>query len=203
MQTQAYNLLALINHGQVCFSTERVLVERSIAEKFIALLKDKACEWPQDHAVNARIIKASYDKLADAKAKGATFILGDAEYFSETALKTVILTDVTKQMEMWDEETFGPSTTIRIVKNEEEAIEVVNESQYGLDAQIFCRDMKKALDIAGRLEVGRVRVNSSGHERKSLLTIMSVQMLTRWYSYISISSSQSQWVWSKQCWPRH
>ncbi|KAF2163954.1 hypothetical protein M409DRAFT_37130 [Zasmidium cellare ATCC 36951] len=156
-----------INHGQVCFSTERIIVEKQVADDFIALLKQKANVWPQDRGVSARIIQAAHDKLADAHAKGATFLLGEPAYTSKTSLAPAILTNVTKDMDMWDEETFGPSTTVIVVDGEEEAIKVVNESKYGLDAFLFTRDMKKAVDIARRLEVGRVRVNSSGHERQS------------------------------------
>lgn len=140
---------AFMHHGQVCFSTERIVVEKSISDEFIALLKQRASEWPQDYGVSARIVQTSYNKLVDATSKGATFLLGEPAYISETSLKPAILTNVTKDMDMWDEETFGPSTTVRIVDNEQQAIEVVNESNYGLDAFLFTRNMNKAVEIAG------------------------------------------------------
>lgn len=81
-------------------------------------------------------------------------------------MKPAILTDITEDMDMYDEETFGPSTTVRIVENEQQAIDIVNESSYGLDAFLFTKSMSKAVEIAGRLQVGRVRVNAAGHERE-------------------------------------
>ena len=139
-----------------------------MADKFIALLKTAALNHPPSRGVNARIVRNSYDMLADAESKGAKFILGKPEYLSETSLAPVLVTGVTKDMKMWDEETFGPSTTVIVVENDEQAIDTVNESNYGLDAILFTRDMKRAVDMANELEVGRVRVNGTAHEGKFL-----------------------------------
>jgi acyl-CoA reductase-like NAD-dependent aldehyde dehydrogenase len=161
MPTPAFN-----HHGQICFSTERIIVLQSIAEPFIDLLKKKALEWPQSHGVTAQIVKTSYELLVDAQAKGANFILGQPEYRSETSLTPAILTGVTKDMKVWDEESFGPSTTVIVVEDYQHAVRIVNESNYGLDAILFTKDMRKAIQIAQDLQVGRVRVNSVSHEGK-------------------------------------
>ncbi|KAJ9613288.1 hypothetical protein H2200_003230 [Cladophialophora chaetospira] len=155
---------ALIHHGQVCFSTERIVVMQSVADQFIALIKDKAMAYQQGSGVNTNIVNNSYNFLVDAKEKGATFILGEPQYCSETSLQVALLTGVNKTMKMWDEESFGPSATVIIVKNDAELVEVVNESSYGLDAFLHTKDMKRALAIARQLEVGRVRVNNPAHE---------------------------------------
>jgi acyl-CoA reductase-like NAD-dependent aldehyde dehydrogenase len=137
---------------------------RSIAYFFIDRLKRLALQWPETRGVNARIVKTSYEMLCDAQSKGAEFILGKPEYLSETSLAPAILTGITKDMKVWDEESFGPSTTVIVVEDDQQAIRVVNESNYGLDAILFTKDMKRALDIAQELQVGRIRVNGIAHE---------------------------------------
>jgi acyl-CoA reductase-like NAD-dependent aldehyde dehydrogenase len=92
--------------------------------------------------------------------------LGEPTYLTETSLSPVLVKGVTKDMLMWDEETFGPSASIFVVENDSEAISIVNDSAYGLDAFIHTGDMRRAIDMANHLEVGRVRVNGPGHERK-------------------------------------
>ena len=175
------NGAALIHHGQVCFSTERIIILQSIADEFIELLKRKASEYPQSSGVNTRIVKASYDFLVDAREKGAEFILGNPEYCSgsDTSLRVALLTGVTKDMKMWDEESFGPSAIVIVVKDDAEMIDVVNESSYGLDAFLHTKDMKRALDIARQLDVGRVRVNNPAHERKCWICCLSWFCLSR------------------------
>jgi acyl-CoA reductase-like NAD-dependent aldehyde dehydrogenase len=153
-----------MNHGQVCFSCERVIIQRKIAEKFLELLKQKATEFPQAQGVNTRIVENAYNLLLDAELKGAKFILGRPEYLNETALAPVLVTDVTKDMKMYDEESFGPSATVIIVEDDEEAIKVANETSYGLDAFVHTKDMKRALYMARELEVGKLRVNGTTHE---------------------------------------
>ncbi|KAL6252545.1 hypothetical protein RBB50_000264 [Rhinocladiella similis] len=155
---------AFNHHGQICFSTERIVVLRSVADSFIDLVKKKTLQWPQTHGVNARIVRTSYEMLTDAQSKGAEFILGKPEYLSETSLTPAILTGVTKEMKIWDEESFGPSTTVVVVDDHQQAIRVVNESNYGLDTILFTKDMKRAIEIAQELQVGRIRVNSVAHE---------------------------------------
>lgn len=108
--------------------------------------------------------------LVDAQSKGAQFILGQPEYLSETSLSPAILTGTTKDMKLWDEESFGPSTTIIVAEDHQQAIRIVNESNYGLDAILFTKNMGKAVEIAQELQVGRIRVNSVGHEGKRTAT---------------------------------
>ena len=139
---------------------------KSVAGKFIELLKKRALEYPQGQGVSTKIVRNAYGMLVDAEKKGAKFILGKPEYLSENSLAPALLTGVTKEMTMWDEETFGPSASVTIVENDSQAINLVNESNYGLDAFVHTRDMKRAIDMARQLEVGRVRVNGAAHEGK-------------------------------------
>lgn len=157
-----------MHHGQVCFSCERIIVQRKVADKFINLLKQKAAGFPQAQGINTRIVSNAYNILVDADSKGAKFIFGKPEYVNETTLAPALVTNVTKEMRIWDEETFGPSATVVIVDDDDDAIRVVNESSYGLDAFIHTKDMRRALYMARRLEVGKLRVNGTTHEGKLL-----------------------------------
>jgi acyl-CoA reductase-like NAD-dependent aldehyde dehydrogenase len=188
-QTPAFN-----HHGQICFSTERIIVLQSISDAFVELLKQRALASPQYHGVNTRIVKASYNMLLDAEKKGATFILGRPEYLSETALAPAILSGVTKDMDIWDEESFGPSTTVIVVEDYHQAIHVVNESRYGLDAILFTRDMKKAMDMSRELEVGRIRVNGLSHEGKCNIPVHRY-LLANLPSDLSYKSCEGQRIW--------
>ena len=177
---------AFTHHGQVCFSTERILVIQSVADKFIELLKIKALEFPQTLGVSSKIVKNAFDTLVDAKDKGARFILGEPERLSEISLAPTLVTGVTKEMRIWDEETFGPSATVIIVENDADIIDIVNESNYGLDAFLHTRDMNRAVNIARQLEVGRVRVNSPAHEGRLSCNTFPRSMLTRVNSHVPI-----------------
>lgn len=171
---------------------------RSIAKPFIGLLKAKALQWPDCYGATARIVKTSYEMLVDAQSKGAKFLLGEPEYRSATSLAPAILTDVTKDMRIWDDESFGPSTTIIVVEDHQQAIRVVNESNYGLDAILFTKDMGKAMEIAQELQVGRVRVNSVAHEGKSATTTRSPRSLIVHISDFPNESRQRKWLWCQQ-----
>lgn len=125
------------------------------------------------------MVKTSYEMLVDAQNKGAQFILGQPEYLSETSLSPAILTGTTKDMKLWDEESFGPSTTVIVAEDYQQAIRIVNESNYGLDAILFTKNMGKAVEIAQELQVGRIRVNSVGHEGKRTATSTNESLIER------------------------
>lgn len=144
-------------------------------------------------------MKTSYEMLVDAQSKGAQFILNQPEYLSATTLSPAILTGVTKDMKLWDEESFGPSTTVVVVEDHQQAIRIVNESNYGLDAILFTKDMRKALEIARELQVGRIRVNSVGHEGKQTAK-STTKSLTRHLSDFPNEPCQRKRLRSEQ-WP--
>ena len=155
-----------MHHGQVCFSCERIILLNGIAKKAIEMLKQAALEFPPAQGVNTRIVHNAYDMICDARNKGAKFIFGEPKYLAETTLAPALIMDVTREMRIWDEESFGPSATVTIVESDDEAIKLVNESSYGLDAFVHTRDLQRALRMARGLEVGKLRVNRTTHEGK-------------------------------------
>ncbi|KAK5044792.1 hypothetical protein LTR84_010448 [Exophiala bonariae] len=148
---------AFVHQGQICFSTERIIVERPVAEEFISLLKKQ--NGMTSHAVSKAISKHAHQVIEEARANGAEFLLGDNSYLSDASLTPTIISGIKKTDRVRDEETFGPSATLYIVENAEEAVVLANDTEYGLNATIHTKDMLKALKMAGELDYGQVHVN--------------------------------------------
>jgi acyl-CoA reductase-like NAD-dependent aldehyde dehydrogenase len=132
-------MLAFMHHGQICYGTERIILMESIADNFISLLKKEAENFNVGYPVIANMSKGSYDKLLDAERNGAKFLSGGPKYGPKHSLVPTILTGVTKDMTIWDEESFGPSVAVFIVKNDQEAIDLVNDTSYGFSTQSIQR----------------------------------------------------------------
>ncbi len=160
---------ALTFSGQRCDAISRVLVEEKIADKFVKKVMKEIKKWkignPKDRKtlvgplINEKAVQKVELLVNDALEKGAKLLHGGKRkglYFMPTVLDYV----TTKMRIAW-EETFGPVVTIIRVRNYEEAIRIANESEYGLDACIFTKDIDKALDAGLRLEDGTVSINAS------------------------------------------
>ncbi len=158
---------AFLHHGQLCFSTEKVIVLEPVAARFQDLLVEEAINFETGSGVSQRILDSSLEKLRDAKEKGACFLIGGPELASSVSLKPTILAGVTKEMSIYDEEAFGPSFSVFIAKNDREAIEMANATKYGLNAAVHSKDMKHALDVAREIDSGSIHVNSmTAHDER-------------------------------------
>lgn len=158
-----YMIQALLHHGQICFSTERIIVHKNVAEKFQQFLADAVTSHGSaGSAVTPAIAQHAYDVLQDAQSNGSTFLVADGDFDpsskSKTALKPTIV--LNPRGRIVDEETFGPSASLYIVENDQEAIDIANKSAYGLNATIHSQNMERALKMARELEYGQVHVNS-------------------------------------------
>ncbi|KAH8892189.1 aldehyde dehydrogenase [Thozetella sp. PMI_491] len=153
---------AFLHHGQICFSTERILVQESIAPKFIEVLKGKAAEFSSaGYAVNLRMAQTANSRIVEAHQKGAEFLIGKLDLQDDSlSLVPTILTSVTPDMQIFDEETFGPSASLYIFKDDKAAIDMTNASAYGLNAAIHTTNMERGIEIARALEVGQVHINN-------------------------------------------
>ncbi|KAF7560947.1 hypothetical protein G7046_g3199 [Stylonectria norvegica] len=151
----------VLHHGQICFSTERILVQKKIAPQFIELLKAKAKDYSSGNAVTVQMANNANTKLLDAQNKGAEFLVGGAEPNGGVlSLQPTIVTSVTPDMIMFEEETFGPSASLYTFEDDAEAIALANASIYGLNAAIHTTNMERGIDIARELEVGQVHINN-------------------------------------------
>jgi acyl-CoA reductase-like NAD-dependent aldehyde dehydrogenase len=144
---------AFMNAGQICMSTERIIVVEAIADEFARLFANKAAAMPGqavgdqvDDEANANV-RALID---DALAKGAVAI---------SAAPATVLDGVTPEMRIYRDESFGPVVGIIRVAGEEQAIEVANDSEYGLSSAVFTRDSARGLRVARRIRSGICHVN--------------------------------------------
>ena len=113
--------------------------------------------------MNVSIASGANDKLLDAQSKGAVFLIGGPGYHGsdrQTGLKPTIVTGVTPEMAIWEEETFGPSASLYTFTDDEDAVAMANKSVYGLNAAIHTTNMERAIDMARKLEVGQVHINN-------------------------------------------
>jgi acyl-CoA reductase-like NAD-dependent aldehyde dehydrogenase len=160
---------AFMNAGQICMSTERVVVDCSVAAKIGEKLASRASRLvtgdPHDEGtmvgpvVNDAARERVMELIEDARAKGASVLAGgeaDGNVISPT-----VLADVTPDMRIYVEESFGPVVTIVAVDGPDEAVRVANDTEYGLSAAVFGGDVDAALAVARRIESGICHVNSS------------------------------------------
>ncbi|MGI4818562.1 MAG: aldehyde dehydrogenase family protein [Janthinobacterium lividum] len=165
---------AYMNSGQICMSTDRVIVVRDVAEAFTKAFAEavKAIPSgdPSDPAtfvgpvVNKRAAQRVSALIKDAIDKGATVLAGTGEIEGDeqTLIRPVLLTDITKDMEIYYGEIFGPATVIHVVDSVDEAVELANDTEYGLTGGVISENMTEALSVANRIETGIIHVNDQG-----------------------------------------
>ena len=156
---------ATMHHGQLCFSTERILVHENVYEPFLDYLK-KAFQDMQSAgtAVNVRAAQHAYDMLKDAQAKGAKFLVGGPEYVAKektkACLRPSLLTNTNPEMRIWDDETFGPSASVFTFEDDQDGIFKANDSKYGLSAAVHTANWERGLKVARALDYGQVQINN-------------------------------------------
>jgi len=160
---------AFMNSGQICMSTERIVVDGSVADELADRLADRAANLvtgdPRDEGtmvgpvVDDESRERVLELIADARAKGAEVLAG-GEADGNVVAPTVV-DRVTPDMRLYGEESFGPVVAIVRVDGPEEAVAAANDTEYGLAAAVFGEDVDAALAIAHRIESGICHVNSS------------------------------------------
>lgn len=158
--------------GQMCDALKRLIVHESKADEIIAkltsLIKEKKVGDASDSntdfgpLVAERQLKLLEEQVADAVSKGAKVLIGgkkpeglDGAYYEPT-----LLTNITSDMRVWQEEVFGPVLPIVTFTNEAEAIQKANDTKYGLGAYIFTADNERFMRVAHQLESGMVSQNT-------------------------------------------
>ncbi|MEK1865283.1 MAG: aldehyde dehydrogenase [Rhizobium leguminosarum] len=157
---------AFMHQGQICMSTERIIVDETIADQFVAKLAARASQLPagdpRGHVVLGSLIsldaaKKMEELIADATAKGAKLVAGGKR--SGTVVEATLLDHVTPEMRVYAEESFGPVKPIIRVSGEEEAIRIANDTEYGLSSAVFSRNVQRAMAVAARIESGICHIN--------------------------------------------
>lgn len=163
---------ALMNSGQVCTSIERVYVEEAVYQQFVEKVVEKVRTLRQGMSGDevelgsmtseAQLIKVE-NQVEDAIKKGAKILSGGRRKPNSRGLhfEPTVMVDVNHEMQLLQEETFGPIIPIMKVKDREEALRLANDSRYGLDSSVFTRDQKSAWEIAEKIQAGSVCINDS------------------------------------------
>ncbi|MFD2513544.1 NAD-dependent succinate-semialdehyde dehydrogenase [Pontibacter locisalis] len=161
----------MVNSGQSCIAAKRFIVVESVADEFLKKMKDKMgqlktgnpLEEKIDYGPLARVDLASdlEKQVAASVEKGAEVVLEGGREDRESAyFKPMILKNVKPGMPAYEEEMFGPVAAVMIVKNEEEAIAVANDSRFGLGGAVWTQNKERGLRVARRVETGAMFVNA-------------------------------------------
>jgi succinate-semialdehyde dehydrogenase/glutarate-semialdehyde dehydrogenase len=160
------------NNGQTCVASNRFLVHADVVDDFAARLADRVRALRKGHGlddgtdVGPMISEFGKDKvrrlLEDAKQKGATLVCGTipAEGDADLFVQPVVLTGVSQEMSLWEEEIFGPVVAIRTFSSEQQAVEMANETDYGLAAYFYTRDISRSWRVREGLQFGMIGVNT-------------------------------------------
>ncbi|KAL9275696.1 Aminoaldehyde dehydrogenase 2, peroxisomal-like protein [Drosera capensis] len=161
-------------NGQICSATSRLLVHESIADAFL----DRLGKWCKNIKISDPleegcrlgpvVSKGQYEKIlkfiSTAKSEGATVLCGGSRpehlkrgYF----VQPTIISNVTPSMQIWREEVFGPVLSVKTFSSEEEAIELANDTHYGLGAAVISKDLDRCERVTKALVAGIVWVNCS------------------------------------------
>jgi acyl-CoA reductase-like NAD-dependent aldehyde dehydrogenase len=157
---------AFLNQGQICMSAERAVVDEAVADAFVERLAAKARSLPAGDprgpvVLGSLVSPEAATRLAalveDAVDHGARCVAGGQ--VRGTIMEATVLDGVTPEMRLYAEESFGPVVCVIRVRGVEEAIRVANDTDYGLSAAVFGRDLGRALAVARRIQSGMCHVN--------------------------------------------
>lgn len=158
---------AFMNQGQICMSTERIIVVERVAdafaEKFAAKAKSMATGDPREGTtplgavVDVKTVDHVNALIDDATAKGATLRSGGKA--ASVLMPATVVDGVTAAMNIYRDESFGPVVAIIRAKDEADAIRIANDSAYGLSAAVFTRDTARGIGVARKINSGICHVN--------------------------------------------
>ncbi|QRY70830.1 aldehyde dehydrogenase (plasmid) [Ensifer sp. PDNC004] len=158
---------AYMNQGQICMSTERIVVDDAIADRFVEALAAKVKtlkagdprkgETPLGSVVDAHAAQRIDALVRDAVSKGAVLAAGGG--INGTIVDAILLDRVVPSMRIYGEESFGPVVSVVRVGSVDEAVRVANDTEYGLSSAVFGRDVNRAMAVARRIESGICHIN--------------------------------------------
>jgi acyl-CoA reductase-like NAD-dependent aldehyde dehydrogenase len=162
---------AFMNAGQACLSVERCYVHRRLYATFLKVCVEKTkalvVTHGEDHSsevgplINERQLKVIEDHVEDAKARGARVLIGGSRFpeVGRNFYRPTVLADVTQEMRIMREETFGPVLPVAAFDSDEEAVCLANDSEFALAASVWTRHSARGEQLARRIQAGTVMVN--------------------------------------------
>ncbi len=164
---QASAFSAFIHQGQVCMAGSRIIVENELYEDFCGKFSDKAAALKvgpleeKDTVIGPLIRSAQCDMIGelivDAVSRGAKLLTGGG--WEGNMFEPTVIADVTPEMKIFHEECFGPVVIIAKADSPEQALDLANNTEYGLSAAVFTNDLKQASFFSENIEAGMVHVN--------------------------------------------
>ena len=157
---------AFMHQGQICMSTERIIVDNKIADAFVGKLSAKANALPYGDprtkvVLGSLVSEHSADRmqelLDDAVKNGAKVIAGGKR--AGTVWSATLLDNVTPKMRIYKEESFGPVKSIIRVNGDDEAVKIANDTEYGLSSAVFSQNIQRAMAVAKRIQAGICHIN--------------------------------------------
>lgn len=160
---------AFFHQGQICMCTSRLIVEEPVYDRFCEMFAAyagtmKVGDPHQQDTIIGPLIKQEQcrmidSQIQDAVSKGAVLMTGgshEGNYYQPTVLK-----DVTPDMRIFYEESFGPVTSIIKAKDAEDAVRLCNDNEYGLSSSLLTNDLSKAMSLSLDMEAGMVHINNA------------------------------------------
>jgi acyl-CoA reductase-like NAD-dependent aldehyde dehydrogenase len=158
---------AFMNQGQICMSSGRIIVDEAIADEFLNQFVKKtrtlaAGDPRTGHAPLGSLVSAEAGEriemlVQEAIQRGARLVTGGER--AGAIFQPTVIDRVTDTMRLYREECFGPAAAVIHVRGEEEAIRVANDTEYGLSAGVFSRDIARAFRVAKRIRSGICHIN--------------------------------------------
>ncbi|MCY9692035.1 NAD-dependent succinate-semialdehyde dehydrogenase [Paenibacillus alginolyticus] len=164
------------NGGQTCICANRIFVHASVKDAFVEKFTNLMSELRVGNGmvagmqmgplIHAGAVAKVHEHVQDAVDKGATLVYGgspltEGEYAKGSYFAPTVLTNVTPEMKIFNEETFGPIAPFIIFENEEEVVQLANSSPYGLASYLYSTNLARTMRVADALEYGMVGVNES------------------------------------------
>lgn len=158
---------AFFHQGQACMAGSRIIVEAPLYDRFVDAFAERVRQYKvgnprEEGVVIGPLIRATQcpmiaGQIEEAVAAGARLVAGGG--YEGHYLQATVLADVTPEMRIFDEESFGPITSIVRARDAAHALELANETQYGLSAAVVTNDLERAMAFAREMEAGMVHIN--------------------------------------------
>ncbi len=150
----------LYNNGQSCCAVERLYVHENVYEDFMKHFLDEVKAFPTGAITRSAHLDFLSSQVEDALSKGAKLLIGGKKKQAEGSyFEPTILVDVNHSMKVMIEETFGPVIGVMKVKNDQEALELMNDCEYGLTASVYSKNIERAKAIVGQIDAGSSYIN--------------------------------------------